>query len=133
MRRRFVIALAALVFAPALARAEGSDAKKKTTGSDTYVAIDTLTAYMTRTTGRRGVMTVDCGLDIPDAKLRERAQMLLPRLRASFVQSVQIYAGGLPEGVPPNAEFIAHTLQRLTDETLGRPGAHLLLGAVIIN
>jgi hypothetical protein len=133
MRRRLLLALVALAAAPGLARAEGGEGKKRATGGDSYIAIDTLTAYMTRTTGRRGVMTVDCGLDVPDAKLRARTQLLLPRLRAAFVQAVQIYAGGLPEGMPPNAEYLARTLQRLTDQALGARGARLLLGAVIVN
>jgi hypothetical protein len=133
MRRRLLIALAALLAAPSLAAAsEGKDGKKKT-GGDSYVPLDTLTAYMPKPNGRRGVMTVDVGLDIPDGRLRDRAELLLPRLRASFVQSVQIYAGGLPYGTAPDPQFLGRTLQRSTDQILGRPGARVLLGAVIVN
>jgi hypothetical protein len=131
MRRRTLLALAACAAAlPAAARA-GEEPKKA--ADDSYVQINTLTAYTVRSNGRRGVMSVDCGLDIPDAGLRERANLVLPRLRAAYVQTVQIYAGGLPPGLPPNPDFLARNLQRDTDEVLGRKGARVLIGAVLVN
>jgi hypothetical protein len=129
-RRLLALGLAAAVLPTAAARA-GDDKKK--TGGESYLPIDTLTAYTTKPNGRRGVMTVDCGLDIPDANLRSRAQLVLPRLRAAYVQQVQIYAGGLPGGLPPNPDFLARNLQRSTDEILGKPGARVLMGAVLVN
>ena len=83
--------------------------------------------------GRRGVLTVDCGLDVPDAKLRELANASIPRLRAAYVQVVLTYAAGLPSGAPPNPDVLGQGLQRQTDLVLGRPGAKLLLGAVVAN
>jgi hypothetical protein len=128
-RRLFlVLALAAL---PAFARAE-EDEKKKAGGA-TYIQINTLTGTTNRSGGRRGVLTVDCGLDVPDEKLRKLARLSLPRLRAAYVQVVQTYAAGLPAGTPPGVDFIARELQRQTDLVLGRRGARLLLGAVLVN
>ena len=137
MRRRLVLALAAVAAAlpvslPGAAQAgEGGDKRK--TGGDSYIQIETLTAYTVKPGGRRGVMTVDCGIDVPDPALRARAELLLPRLRAAYVQAVQIYAGGLPTGFPPNPDFLARALQRSTDQILGKPGARLLMGAVLVN
>jgi hypothetical protein len=128
MRRRLLLALVTLALLPAAARGED----KKKTGGASFIQIETLTAYTVKPGGRRGVLTVDCGLDIPDAALRARANLMLPRLRAAYVQSVQIYAGGLPSGQPPNPDFLSRTLQRLTDEVLGRKGARLLMGAVLV-
>src|SRR6516165_7272762 len=128
MRRRLLLALVTLALLPAAARAED----KKKTGGVSYIPVETLTAYTVKPGGRRGVLTVDCGLDIPDAALRARANLLLPRLRAAYVQSVQIYAGGVPSGLPPNPDFLSRNLQRLTDEVLGRKGARLLMGAVLV-
>jgi hypothetical protein len=131
MKRRLLLALAMLsAVAPALAVA-GEDKKKA--GGESYIPINTLTAYTTRPGVRRGVLTVDCGLDIPDAALRARAELILPRLRAAYVQQVQIYAGGLPSGAPPNPDYIARNLQRVTDQVLGKPGARVLMGAVLVN
>jgi hypothetical protein len=131
MKRRLLLAFAALSAVLPAAAAAGEDKKK--TGGASYVQINTLTAYTTRPGARRGVMTVDCGLDIPDPGLRDRVDLVLPRLRAAFVQTVQIYAGGLPPGAPPNPAYLARNLQRSADDVLGRPGAKVLMGAVLVN
>jgi hypothetical protein len=44
-----------------------------------------------------------------------------------------IYAPGLAPGAPPNPDVISAQLQRATDQTLGRPGAKLLLGTILEN
>ncbi|MFI4964770.1 MAG: Tat pathway signal protein [Caulobacterales bacterium] len=132
MRRRDLLPLIALAAAlPGAARA--AEEKKKKAGGANYVQIDTLIGTTNKAGGRRGVLTVDCGLEIDDAKLREYAELSRPRLRAAYVQVVEIYAAGLPSGSEPNADFIAQALQRQTDLILKRPGARLLLGAVVAN
>ncbi|CAN7170461.1 Tat pathway signal protein [Phenylobacterium sp. LjRoot219] len=133
MKRRLFVALLATSAALPLAARASDKGEKKPSGGDNYVRINTVTAYTTRPGARRGVMTVDCGLDIPDPALRQRAELVLPRLRAAFVQAVQIYAGGLPAGAPPNPEFLARNLQRSADEVLGKKGARVLMGAILVN
>lgn len=133
MRRRgLLLAALALAAAPAVALA-ASDDKKKRTGGPNYIPIDTLTGTTNKPDGRRGVLTVECGLDVRDGALRERAQEMLPVLRASYVQTIMIYAAGLPSHAEPNADYLARTLQRQTDEVLGRPGARFLIGAILVN
>ena len=130
MRRRALLALVTLAAAlPLAARSE----EKKKAGGASYIQINTLTGTTNKGGGRRGVLTVECGLDVPDDRLRERANQSLPRLRAAYVQVVQTYAAGLPSGSPPSVDFIGRELQRQTDAVLGRPGARLLLGAVLVN
>jgi hypothetical protein len=130
MDRRHLLAIAALAAAvPAVASA----AEKKKTGGETYLAMNTLLGTMIRASGSRGVLSVDCGLDVPDPALHKIADQNLPRLRAAYVQTVQSYAAGLASGSLPNADYIAQTLQRQTDTILGRPGAKVLLGAIIAN
>ena len=107
--------------------------ERRRVGGASYLPIDTLTGTTRRANGRRGVLTVDCGLDIPDAKLRARAELVLPRLRAAFVQVVRTYAAGLPPSSPPSPDFIARELQRQADAVLGRHGARLLIGAILVN
>lgn len=131
MDRRSFLALTLTAALPTSARAE-EDEKKKAGGA-TYIQINTLTGTTNRSGGRRGVLTVECGLDVPDEKLRKLARLSLPRLRAAYVQAVQTYAAGLPSGSPPGVDFIGRELQRQTDQVLGRPGARLLLGAVLVN
>lgn len=135
MRRRDLIVL--LAFAPAFAISDaaraGDDKKKKKSGGVDYLPIDAITGTTNKAGGRRGVLSVDCGLQIEDPKLREYADKSMPRLRAAYVQTIEIYAAGMPSGSEPNVDFIVRALQRQTDQVLGRPGAKLLIGAVVAN
>jgi flagellar basal body-associated protein FliL len=136
MRRRALIA--SLVAGPLLAgaaasRASEPAAEKKKGGGPGFLQLPALTANAARGDGRRGVLTVDCGLDIPDAALRARAESAQPRLRAAYIQALQAQAAAIPAGGPPNPDLIAAALQRITDQVLGRPGARFLIGAVMIN
>jgi hypothetical protein len=135
MHRRRALSLAVvalLALAPATGHAEGKGDKKRS-GGQTYLQMQTLLGTTIRPDGRRGVLSVECGLDVPDAALRTRADQSIPLLRSAFVETIQSYARGLPVGAAPNADFIARTLQRQTDQILGRPGARLLLGAILVN
>jgi hypothetical protein len=129
MDRRLFLGLAALAI-PAAALA--SEEKKKS-GGGSYVPMQTLLGTTIRSSGGRGVLSVDCGLDVPDPALRTRAEQSVPRLRAAYVQTIQAYAAGLASGALPAADYIAQQLQRQTDAILGRPGARVLLGAIIVN
>jgi hypothetical protein len=132
-RRDLLLLLALAAAAPAAAHAEKAGDKKKKSGGDSYLPIDTLTGATPHSDGRRGVLAVECGLDVPDAGLRARADALLPRLRAAYLQIVIAYAAGLRPGWPPNPDYIGMVLQRQTDQMLGRPGARVLLGAILVN
>lgn len=134
--RRSLLILAALLTLTAAAAPQAnaeSGGEKKKGGGITYVQLPTLTATVLRGDGRRGVMTVEVGIDIADAGLRSRAQMSQPLLRAAFVQMLQLYASGLSPGAPPNADYIARVLQQQTDNVLGARGGRLLLGTILIN
>jgi hypothetical protein len=133
MDRRFFLTFAALAALPATAAlaAEGGDKKKS--GGGSYVPIDILLGTTVRSDGRRGVLSVDCGLDIPNEALRLRAQQSTPRLRAAYVQIIQQYASGLSTGQLPSPDYIGQALQRQTDAILGKPGARVLLGAIVVN
>lgn len=132
-RRRFLslAPIAGLLAWPAVAHAAG--AEKKKSGGGSYVPVQTLLGTTMRGAGRRGVMSVDCGLDVPDEALRTRAEQSVPRLRAAYLQIVQGYASGLAPGALPNADYIVQSLQRQTDAILGRRGARVLLGGIIVN
>jgi len=134
MLRRLLIAaplVALLAALPGAAVANGGGEKKS--GGGTYLPVDTLLGTTIRANGSRGVLSVDYGLDVPDATLRTYAEQSIPRLRAAYLQTVQSYAASLSASTLPNAEYIAQSLQRQTDSVLGKPGAKLLLGAIIAN
>jgi hypothetical protein len=132
MDRRLFLSLAALAALPAAARASSGGEKKKS-GGGSYVPVQPLLGTTLRASGRRGVLSVDCGLDVPDEALRTRVEQSTPRLRAAYVQTIQSYAAGLGPGVPPSADYIGQALQRQTDAILGQPGARVLLGAIVVN
>jgi hypothetical protein len=131
MHRRLFLALATLAVAAPTAALAAEE--KQPAGAGAYVQLDPLLGTTIRSASRRGVMSVDCGLYVPDPGLRTRVEQSIPRLRAAYVQTIQSYAAGLGDGALPNVDYIAQTLQRQTDAILGRPGAKLLLGAVIVN
>jgi hypothetical protein len=132
-RRAILTALAVLAAALPSGADASAKAEKKKGGGESYIQLQTLTATTIRATGRRGVLTVEAGIDIPDGSLRAYANSVLPRLRAAYVQVVQIYGAGLSPDTAPNADFLANELQRETDRVLGRKGARLLLGSVLVS
>ena len=118
---------ATLLTAPALA------GERKKGGGVSFIQMPPLAAIAFRPDGRRGVLSVETGLDVKDESLRARAQAMTPRLRDAYVSSVQSYARTLGPGVPPDADRLSAQLQRETDRVLGKPGAKLLLGTVLVN
>lgn len=128
MRRAFTLGLclSLLACAPAFA----GEAKKD---KGSYVPIDTLTATVLAGNGRHQVMTVQAGVDCPDQALRDYADKVTPRLRDAFAQELQLYAGGLPSGAPPDADYIARRLQAATDRVLRKPGGRFLIGGIMVN
>lgn len=132
MRRRDLL-LAALALYPAAALASGKKAEPKEGEGDTYLPIAAINTSVTNPYGNRTVLTVGVGLDAPDPALRERASLMMPRLRSAYLETLQTYGSALLPGAAPNADLLAQRLQRDTDRLLGKTGARLLLGAVVVN
>ena len=97
-----------------------------------YLRLPTITANVIRSGGRRGVMTVETGIDTPDAALRARVAQSAPRLRAAYAAVVQQSASGLLPGAPPDVERLVAQLQAATNTVMGRAGARLLIGTVMV-
>ena len=72
-------------------------------------------------------------MDVPNGGLRARVNLAAPRLRAAYVQLLQDYVYSLGPGAPPDPDYLSRALQKITDRVLGQPGAHLLLGAMLVN
>jgi len=106
-------------------------AEKKEEGA--YIAIDTLTATVLAGNGSHQIMTVQAGIDVPNKALHDYAAKLTPRLQDAYVQTLQLYAGGLVPGAPPDADYVARRLQEATDRVLGKPGGKFLIGGIMIN
>ena len=125
MERRTLIGLSK----PAVVKTGGGGGGSST---NTYVRFPTVTATIIRTGGGRGVFSVETGVDVADAALRTRAEQSAPRLRAAYNTVVQRTATALLPGFAPNVDRLAQDLQAATDATLGRAGARVLLGTVMV-
>jgi len=132
MRRRELI-LGLMFSSLAVSASANGGGEKKKGGGTSFIQLAPITGVVLRDTGRRGVISVEIGIDVPSAPLKELAELSIPRLRAAYVATLQIYAAGLGTGRPPNADFLATEFQRQTNQVLGKPGAKLLLGSIIIN
>lgn len=135
MQRRQI--LSSLLFAAALGAAPGSalassDAKKEEKAV-TFFQLDPINAIVLRRDGRRGVMTVEAGMEVKDPELMKRAQASTPRLRAAFAQALTVYAAGLRGGMAPDIDYVARELQKAADRVLGKPGSKVLLGSAMIS
>jgi len=97
-----------------------------------YMRLPTITAHVIRPGGRRGVMTVETGVDTPNAALRARVAQSAPRLRAAYAAVVQQAASATLPGAAPDVERLVAQLQAATNATLGRAGARLLIGTVMV-
>ncbi|MEE2565174.1 hypothetical protein [Hyphobacterium marinum] len=111
-----------------------SERRRMITSSEGYVPLSPLTASVHADYRIRGVLQIEAGLEIPDSRLRARAQRLMPRLRDAYVAALSRYAGAnYRYGDVPDTDRISLVMQETTDEILGQDGADFLLGMVIIH
>lgn len=129
-RRRAGLAALALVCTPGLALAA---AERKKGGGLSYIQFNTLTVTVGRSEGRRGVLSIEAGVDVADPALHTRADQSKPILRDAYMRWLTTYGLSLSPGAPPNLDQMQTELQRITDRTLGRLGAKLLVGSVMVN
>jgi flagellar basal body-associated protein FliL len=131
MRRSVLLAcLAALVLAVP-AGADKKPAVHKITQSASYLMIDPI--YTTIMDGNKivGLMMIGIGLDVPDADLRAETERTMPVLRDVYVRSMMAFtATSVRPWRQPDVGEIADRLQRVTDLTLKRKGARILLAQV---
>ena len=135
MRRALSLTVLSLLAAASLAAppAFAGHGKEEKAAPVTYFALQPLTATTIRRDGRRGVMTLEVGLQALDPALMERAQQSEPRLRAAFAQVLMSYTANLPRGSAPDLNYLGGQMQDAADKVLGRKGAKVLLGSAMVN
>ncbi|MEZ5938491.1 MAG: hypothetical protein R3C52_09740 [Hyphomonadaceae bacterium] len=138
MRRADLLAaLAALAVAPA-ARASppaptADPAATRITGAESYLPTFGLRASISRGYRVHGVLAVDAGLDIPDAKQRKKAEGVKPRLVSVMRDAVLNYATlSYVVGERPDADMLRARIQKPIDAMLGKDVAKVLLASVIV-
>ena len=130
MDRRALLGLAAVAVSASPASAAGG--ADTAAPQATFTRLPTATGNVMGANGRRAVMSVELGLDIADATLRTRATQSAPRLRAAYNTVVQREASTTLPGMAPDVERLVAQLQAATNATLGRAGARLLIGTVMV-
>lgn len=135
MRRALSLTVLSLLAAASLAAppAFAGHGKEEKKAPPTYLALQPLTATAIRRDGRRGVLTLEVGVEAKDPKLMEFTQQSEPRLRAAFVQTLMTYTAGMPRGAPPDLNYLGVKLQEAADKALGRKGTKVLLGSAMVN
>lgn len=131
MDRRALLGLAAVAVSASAAPASAGGADTAAPQA-TFTRLPTATGNVVGANGRRAVMSVELGLDIADAALRARATQSAPRLRAAYNTVVQRVASTTLPGMAPDVERLVAQLQAATNATLGRSGARLLIGTVMV-
>jgi hypothetical protein len=136
-RRLFLTALTLSIgslaaFAAVPARADEGEGRKKE-GGPTFVPIHTMTANLVRADGRRGVFTVEAGIDAPDPNVNKRVVAAMPLLVDAYADTVRVFAGALRPGQVPDLDLLETRMQADTDRILRVRGARVLLGTCLVN
>lgn len=137
-----LFAVLTLMAAPAFASEGGeahgakgkTPAKREITTLKSWVDVDAFTVSVIQRAAIKGTFVLSFGLDVPDDALRAQAEAILPRLRNNWLLAINQYAATfLRPHTQADLTAITTRLQRVTDETLGKPGAKILLGNAIVN
>ena len=132
MDRRALLGLALVAASAGTAAASPPPSDEGGAPPNSYINLNSINGFVTRASGRRGVLTVDVGIDVPDLDLRAVAATAGPRLRSEMAQVVQSFAAALRPGEPPDVHRLCSDLQFAVTQALGRRGARLLLGTVMV-
>ena len=126
-------ALCALSAETAQATEAPAPAQRKTTQSESFVAIDPMYATILEGSKPRGLLMIELGLDVPDAAMRARVSHALPTLRDAYVRSLMAYgATAVRAWRQPSVDDIADRMQAITDRVIGGPGAKVLMAQTAI-
>ena len=132
MDRRALLGLALVAASAGSAAASPPPSDEGGAPPNSYINLNSINGFVTRANGRRGVFSVDVGIDVPDLELRTTASAAGPRLRSELSQAVQRFAAALRPGAPPDVHQLSRDLQFAVNQALGRRGARLLLGTVMV-
>lgn len=130
----FLAASLAVPAAPAMAAmaAEAAGARK-TTQSESYIAFEPIYASIIDGMRPRGLLLVEMGLDVPDAKLRDSVLLALPLLRDAYVRALLTYASTAVRPYrQPNIDDISGRIQTITNRVMGREGAQVLMAQLAV-
>jgi flagellar basal body-associated protein FliL len=134
-----ILVLAAALATGVSARAEDASKKAqkapehKTTQSKSYVEIDPIYTTIVADNRAAGMLMIGTGLDVPDDALRDEVNRSLPVLRDAYIRNLMTFTANVVRtDTQPDVGMIADRLQAVTDRSLGKKGAKVLLAQVAI-
>jgi flagellar basal body-associated protein FliL len=115
-------------------KAQAPKKQRPITSLESWVMVDPFSVTVVQDDRVRGKVLVSFGMDVPDADLRAKAELLMPRLQDTWLSQLSHYAStAVRPSRAANIREVSLLLQRGADQVLGKPGSKVLLGSVIIN
>ncbi len=116
-----------------LTPAQAAGGKAKVSTGPSFTQLPLMTVFTPARGQRRGSLSVEIGLHADTAKTAEKLTRNLPRLRDTYVTTLQAYATTLHPKAIVDTQYVSQQLQVATDRVIGAPGLKVLLGSVILN
>ena len=120
----------AVAASPALASGHG---EKKKGGGPGFTQFPMLSVFTQGGGYKHGTLSLDMGLYANDPKMVDRIKLYMPRLKDAYIQTLQGYASNLNAQSLVDADYIGTKLQAATDRVLGKSGAKVLVGSILLN
>src|SRR5262245_10103658 len=116
------------------AKPKGGAPKRPPTSLKSWVMVDPFTISVIQDGDVRGKLTVNFGMDVPDNELRDKAEVLMPRLRDAWLRSLNLYAAtALRPHRQADVGELSARIQQTADEVLGKPGAKVLMAQAVVD
>lgn len=133
IRRQFLLRAAFAITGSLMASSALASEPKKKGGGEGYTQFKTINTFTAASRRRHGTMSVDMGLYSDDPKLVDQIKLFQPRLQDAYLSRLQVYASTLNSTSVVDTDFVVMQLQSATDTILGRKGAKVLLGTILLN
>lgn len=130
-RRALLISSLGFLFTASQALASG--APKKKGGGPGFTQFPMMSVFTRGNGHRHGTLSLDMGLYSDDAKMVDRIKLYMPRLKDAYIRRLQAYGAGLSASSLVDADYLSIQLQAATDQVLGRAGAKVLMGSILLN
>ena len=116
------------------AKPKGGAPKRPPTSLKSWVMVDPFTISVIQDGDVRGKLTVNFGMDVPDTELRDKAEVLMPRLRDAWLRSLSLYAAtALRPHRQADVGELSARIQQTADEVLGKSGAKVLMSQAVVD
>jgi len=116
------------------AKPKGSPPKRPPTSLKSWVMVDPFTISVIQDGAIRGTFTVNFGMDVPDATLRDKAETLMPRLRDAWLRSLNLYAStSLRRGGRPTSRNCRRGSSRRPTTCSVSPAPRCLMAQAVVD